>query len=175
MIAAMPLPLRTERLELRPFTDDDVPAMHRIYADREVMRYVATGAVSDSTRTRAILREYARRVALDGRGFLAVVDRASGEVIGDAGLEQRDAPVHEVELGYTLARAWWGRGLATEAAAACVAYAFGELGMDELIAMVEPPNAASAHVLEKLGFTRDGRRKALGREHHLYRLRRPQR
>src|SRR4051812_23175294 len=107
MIGRVPLPLRTDRLELRPFTDADVPAMHRIYGDREVMRYVAIGVVSDLARTQAILREYARRVALDGRGFLAVVDRGSGEVIGDAGLDQRNAPVHEVELGYTLARAWW--------------------------------------------------------------------
>jgi len=74
-----------------------------------------------------------------------------------------------VELGYTLGRAWWDRGYATEAASACVDAAFGPLELDEVIALVEPANVASIRVLDKLGFRRAGERQAFGRPHLLYR------
>ena len=165
----MPLPLLTGRLMLRPFTANDVAAMHRVYGDPQVMRHVGDGAATDIDGTRAMVLAYMDQQAAAGYSFWAVAERATGEVIGDAGLYPVDGDA--VELGYTLGRAWWGRGYATEAAAACVRYAFDEAGVPELVALALRENPASLHVLGKLGFEEAGMRLAHGREHVLLRLR----
>jgi RimJ/RimL family protein N-acetyltransferase len=132
------------------------------------MRYVGHGAVGSITGTESMIRQYMAHQRTHGFGFWAVTDRASGVIIGDAGLAR--TVDGEVEMGYTLAKAWWGRGLGTEAATLCVAAARGPLGLTRLRALVEAPNVASQHVLEKLGFTRDGVTLAFDREHLVYRL-----
>jgi ribosomal-protein-alanine N-acetyltransferase len=165
----MELPLRTPRLELRPFTDADISAAHRIYSDPEVMRYVGHGPVRSEHETRGMLAAYIAHQAAHGYSFWAVVERASGALIGDAGLFLSQSIGPEVEVGYTLARRTWGRGYATEAARACLDAAFGPLGLDEVIALVVPDNARSLHVVARLGMTPDGRRHAYGREHLVFR------
>ncbi|MBI5105626.1 MAG: GNAT family N-acetyltransferase [Solirubrobacterales bacterium] len=144
--------------------------MHVIYSDPDVMRHVGYGPVRGMAESAQMLRAYADHERRHGFSFWAVVERATGAVIGDAGLYTSGAG--EIELGYTLARDAWGKGYATEAARACLDVAFGSLGADEVIALADLPNAASHHVLEKLGFVRDGTRRAFGREHALFRLRR---
>jgi RimJ/RimL family protein N-acetyltransferase len=89
-------------------------------------------------------------------------------VIGDAGLHPLGGRGPDIELGYTLARAAWGHGYATEMAGALVAHAFGTLGVPRVMAQVEPENARSRHVLEKLGMTERGVRLTYGRPHLLY-------
>ena len=74
-----------------------------------------------------------------GYSFWAIVERASGTLIGDSGLYC--TPAGEVELGYTLGTAWWGRGYATEAASHWLGAAFGDLGIFEVVALAEPANA----------------------------------
>lgn len=160
--------LATPRLRLRPLGPGDLDAIHRVYSDAEVMRWVGTGPVADRATTERMLAGYTAHQRGHGFSFWAVLERASGALIGDAGLHRTAAG--EVELGYTLGREWWGRGYATEAGRAWLAAAFGELGIEEVIALAEPPNAASQHVLEKLGLRRDGTRVAFGREHLLYRI-----
>jgi [ribosomal protein S5]-alanine N-acetyltransferase len=163
------LPLHTARLELRPFTDADLPAAHRIYSDPEVMRYVGHGPVRGQNETRGMLAAYAAHQAAHGYSFWAVVERESGALIGDAGLFLSQSIGPEVEVGYTLARSAWGRGYATEAAHACLDAAFGPLGLDEVIALVVPENARSLRVVARLGMAPDGRRHAYGREHLVFR------
>ena len=165
----MELPLRTPRLELRPFTDADLPAAHRIYSDLEVMRYVGHGPVRRKSETRGMLAAYAAHQAAHGYSFWAVVERERGALIGDAGLFLSQGIGPEVEVGYTLARSAWGRGYATEAARACLDAAFGPLGLDEVIALVVPDNARSLRVVARLGMAPDGRRHAYGREHLVFR------
>jgi RimJ/RimL family protein N-acetyltransferase len=163
--------LATDRLHLRPFTPDDVEAVSETYADPEVMRYVGHGVVAERRGVERMLDEYIAHQALHGFSVWAVIERATGELIGDAGLFRR--PDGEVELGYTLRRTAWARGYATEAAGAWVQAAFGELGLGALIAQADLPNSASARVLEKLGFRPDGTRMAYGREHRVFRLEKP--
>jgi [ribosomal protein S5]-alanine N-acetyltransferase len=163
--------LETPRLILRPFGTEDAPAAHEVYCDPEVMRYVATGPLPDVTMTRRLLQDYTTHQQAWGYSFWAVIERESGRLIGDAGLYR--TPVGEVELGYTLGRAWWGRGYATEAAGAWLETAFSRLGIREVVALAEPANVASLRVLEKLGMTRDGERPAFGRPHAVYRATRP--
>ena len=100
-----------------------------------------------------------------------MVERGTGAVIGDAGLWPLEDRGPEVELGYTLGRAWWGRGYATEAARAVADAALAQLRLSELYAIVDAANPPSARVLEKLGMTRVGPQTAYGRPHWRYRLR----
>jgi RimJ/RimL family protein N-acetyltransferase len=162
--------LETTRLTLRPFTLDDVGAMHGVYGDPEVMRHVGDGPVADVAQTEAMLREYIAHQRAHGFSFWAVIERASDTVIGDAGLYLLEGRGPDIELGYTLRRSWWGRGYATEAAQALVRHAFVGLGVDQLVAVADPANPASIRVLEKLGMHYDGMREAYGREHATYRL-----
>jgi [ribosomal protein S5]-alanine N-acetyltransferase len=159
--------LDTPRLLLRPFGLGDAARVHPVYSDPEVMRYVATGPMASLALTERLLADYRAHQARHGFSFWAVVERGSGTVIGDAGLYR--TPGGDVELGYTLGAAWWGRGYATEAAGAWLTCAFGTLGIREVTALAEPANVASLHVLEKLGMRRDGERLAFGRPHAVFR------
>jgi [ribosomal protein S5]-alanine N-acetyltransferase len=160
--------LDTPRLRLRPFVPADVDAIHGVYSDPEVMRWVGTGPVTGRTMTARMLDGYAAHQRTHGFSFWAVLEAATNTLIGDAGLHRTAAG--ETELGYTLAKSAWGRGYATEAARAWLDAAFRQLDIDEVIALVEPPNRASLHVLEKAGLRRNGTRMAFGREHLLYRI-----
>lgn len=163
----MEFPLTGPSVVLRPFTLADVASAHEIYGDPQVMRYVGHGAVGSLAGTESIIRQFIAHQNAHGYGFWAVCDRSSGRVIGDAGLAR--AATGEIEMGYTLARASWGQGLATQAATLCVDAARDSLGMSRLRALVEAPNAASRNVLSKVGFELGGTAIAFGREHLVYR------
>jgi ribosomal-protein-alanine N-acetyltransferase len=141
-------PLIGPRVQLRPFELSDVQAAHRVYSDERVMLWVGEGGVSHPAQTEAMLREYIEHQRLHGFSFWAVIERATREVIGDAGLYTRGG---KVELGYTLAYEYWGCGYGTEAAGLCVRTA-SDVGLRELIALARPANAPSVAVIEKLGF-----------------------
>jgi [ribosomal protein S5]-alanine N-acetyltransferase len=159
--------LTTERLHLRPFTAADRIAIHAVYADPEVMRHVGHGAHRTIQETNAALKVYGEVLERRGFSFLAVVERDSGRLIGDAGLYPLG---DDVELGYTLARSAWGRGYATELGRALLAHAFDVLGATRVVAQVEPGNTASRRVLEKLGMSEVETRMAYGRPHLVYEI-----
>lgn len=165
--------LTTARLQLRPFLLADREAIHAVYADPEVMRYVGHGAHRTLAETAAALRIYDDVLQRRGYSFLAVIERESGALIGDGGLHPLGGTGPDVELGYTLARAAWGRGFATELGRALVAHAFSVLEAPRVVAQVEPANAASRHVLEKLGMREREMRTAYGRPHILYSVEAP--
>ena len=158
-------PLRGPRLDLRPFTADDAAAAHRVYGDPEVMRFVGDGDPASPERSAQMLADYAAHHARHGFAFWAVIERASGELVGDAGLEVTD---QGIELGYTLARDRWGRGLATEAGRLCLEAADGPLGLRRLVGLADLANPASAAVLARLGFADDGIVDAYGRPHRRF-------
>jgi ribosomal-protein-alanine N-acetyltransferase len=160
--------LTTERLYLRPFTPADSATIHAVYADPDVMRYVGHGAHRTMAETASALRTYGDVLERRGYSFLAVTERASGALIGDGGLHPLGGVGPDVELGYTLARDAWGKGYATELGLALVEYAFTVLRVPRVVAQVEPANAASRHVLAKLGMTERETRTAYGRPHLLY-------
>jgi [ribosomal protein S5]-alanine N-acetyltransferase len=96
-----------------------------------------------------------------------VEERASGSLVGDCGMQLLEGGP-DVELGFHLRTSVWGRGYATEAARACLDAAFTDLGLDRVIAIVAPGNAASVRVLEKVGMRPAGEREALGRTWDLF-------
>jgi RimJ/RimL family protein N-acetyltransferase len=149
----MTMILQTERLIIRTWSANDAEAGFLIWSDPEVMRYVGTGQPNATLEeTAAWIQRMSAHQDLHGFGFWAVEEKKSGRLIGSCGMGyQRDGGL-PIEFGYTLARSHWGKGLATEAATACLRYAFESLGLPELLASVDARNTASQRVLEKIGF-----------------------
>jgi hypothetical protein len=142
----------TERVVLRHFHVADLDAMAGVFADPEVMRFGPGPQPRDWVQRwlQGCLEDYYQKW---GFGLWAVVPKPDRRVIGFCGLTRFDdvdgRP--EIEIGYRLARAFWGRGLATEAARAVRAYAFGVLVLPRLVSLIDPRNGASVRVAEKTG------------------------
>lgn len=146
-------PITTGRLVIRPFDEGDLDAAYRVSSDPEARRF--TGGVLSRAESDRGLRGHIDRVSQSGLGARAVVESRSDQMIGYCGL-QRFADTEEIELFYGYATHAWGRGFATEAAAALVDLGFRCLRTERLVAIVHPENLASLRVLEKLGFLRSG-------------------
>jgi RimJ/RimL family protein N-acetyltransferase len=152
---AVPLPLHTERLTIRPFVEDDLDALHAIYGDRDAMRWV-DGDYATVDDTERAMRVHIEMHALDGFAFWAVLH--GEELVGEVGFGRLG---DEIEMGWTFRRDAWGRGYATEAGAAALE---GARPADRVIAVIRRENAASIRVAEKLGFALDGPRVVRGHE-----------
>jgi ribosomal-protein-alanine N-acetyltransferase len=146
------LPIETERLAMRMYELDDVPRLHAmLYGDAVVRQW--TGGPSSLAETRLTVARYIGAQQRDGYAYWAAVERASGRLVGEAGLKPLDDLGPEIELGYAFGLAYHGRGYATEVARAIVDEAFGSMALDRVYATAHTENAASRRVLQKLGFT----------------------
>lgn len=144
--------LHTPRLQLRPLTLEDGPALHRVLGDEIAMAAYEHGFSPDETAD-WITRQLAR-YERDGFGLWAMVDAGTGELIGDCGLTiQVVGEAQVVEVGYHLVRERWGHGYATEAASGCLAWGFTHLNAPEIYARVRDTNIASMNVAIRLGMT----------------------
>ncbi|MDA0785534.1 MAG: GNAT family N-acetyltransferase [Proteobacteria bacterium] len=161
-------PLKTDRLTLRPFTLDDVTAAFGFFGDREVMRFSLNGPHASRKTTEDFITANINRQARLGFSIWAVIEAATGDIIGMCGLAEFGHGVPGIELAYRLRRDRWGRGYGTEAGQAAVAHAFGPRGLDRLIAAVERENTPSIHVLEKCGFGFVEERTIAGRDALVY-------
>ncbi len=144
------LTLETERLLLRPFRDDDIDAYAAMCADPDVMRFIGARSVlgrDDAWRQMAM---FVGHWQLRGFGMWAVEERASGSLVGRVGLHFPEG-WPDRELAWTLARPYWGRGFALEAAQAALAHAFGPLGWRRAISLIDPDNRRSIRLAERLG------------------------
>jgi RimJ/RimL family protein N-acetyltransferase len=144
--------LETDRLLLRPHVMEDADALAAFLADPVAMEFYP--AVLDRHGVKEWIGRNIERYQRDGFGRWAAVLKKSGQIIGSCGpvrqeVEGRD----EIEVGYNILRALWGRGLATEAARVCTAYAFQKLGAQRVISMIRPENVRSVRVAEKNGMT----------------------
>jgi RimJ/RimL family protein N-acetyltransferase len=154
--------LETERLQLRTPTSDDAAELADIYGDPEVMRFIGAGTPLSPDQTARAIETMVRRWQLDGFGLFSV-RRDDGRLIGEIGLlawnpadwstgsRSEIGETAEIEIGWTLRREHWGLGYATEAATAVRDWALGELRLERLISLIQPGNAASIRVAEKLG------------------------
>ena len=151
-----------ERVVLREFTMADVDAMCAYLSDDEVFRYASWGPLTRDETTAAVREAMEAARATPRADYeLAVTLRESGELVGQVTLK-KDRYIPRIrqrtsELGYMLRRDCWGRGLATEAARLLLDFAFGEVGLHRVFAVVDEDNPASIRVVEKLGFRREAR------------------
>ncbi len=142
--------IRTERLVLRQWRNKDREPFAALNADPVVMEHFPATMTREASD--AFVDFNIAKIAERGWGLWAV--EADGQFIGFVGLnEPRFRP--GVEIGWRLARDAWGRGYATEAAQAVLAFAFGELELDEVISFTSTTNVRSQRVMERIGMTRD--------------------
>jgi RimJ/RimL family protein N-acetyltransferase len=147
--------LTTDRLILRPFVHEDLAELAVIHAEKEFWWYPRRGGMG-MEETAGFLVRTIERYETDGLGIEAVVDRASGELIGWAGLAVPHflpEVLPAVEVGWRLTTSRWGKGLATEAGEAAVRWGFTEGGLERIVSIYEPENVASGKVMEHLGLT----------------------
>ena len=164
--------VETERLELRPLRDDDLDDLFAILGDAETMRYYPRPYTREEVAD--WIARNAARFEAGGFGLWAVVDRDSGEFLGDCGItDQTVDGVIEPEIGWHTKRSRWGQGIATEAAFVHRDRAFGELGLRRLISLIRPENTASRRVAEKLGMTVERETDRSGMLHLVYVTRAP--
>lgn len=157
MITGDVLPtLTSSRLTLRPLELSDVPALFEIFCDRNVMRYWSSEPWTDPAEGVELVESLRGQFA-DGSLYEWGVVRKDGDaLIGTCTLAHIDAGNRRAEIGFTLRHDHWGQGYMTEAARTLISFAFGELGLHRIEADVDPRNAASIGLLERLAFQREG-------------------
>jgi RimJ/RimL family protein N-acetyltransferase len=145
---------QTGRLVLRRFTLADLEPLAAIHADPDVMRFFGGPRTVEQTRRR--LLDFLDAYERVGFSKWAVVLRETGELVGRCGpaVEHVEGG-SEVELGYDLAKRFWGQGFATEAAAASLDHCFSVLGLTRVVSIIHPDNTASVRVARKLGMTEE--------------------
>jgi RimJ/RimL family protein N-acetyltransferase len=183
MVSLEPKRLETERLLLRRWRAEDREPFASINDDAKGMEFFPARLTREESD--ALVDRIEAHFAERGFGAWAAELRGEGEFIGFIGLAVPQFDAHFtpcVEIGWRLARAHWGQGLATEGARAVMHYAFAELGLAEVVSFTVPGNVRSRRVMEKLGMTHDadddfdhpgvpeGHRL---QRHVLYRLRQP--
>jgi ribosomal-protein-alanine N-acetyltransferase len=162
------LPLETARLTLVPFTNADLDAVHALWTDADMRKYLCDDRIVSLDQSRQWLEESSAGFVARRFGLWGVHARATVALIGFCGC--RDWPTGEPELMYGLLRPWWHQGLATEAAWAVLAHVFETLGHPVVMAATDPPNVASVRVMERLGMAFHERREMHGLDTLIYRL-----
>ena len=146
--------LRGSRVHLRHLTTDDVDDLHAIFSDPEVARFLAIRCQTSREMTEEFLAGI--HEGFHTRTLFQWGIESGGRIVGTTTLGGLDWDNRRAEIGFALARTAWGRGLMLDALAAVLDHAFGELGLHRIEADVDPRNAPSLRVLEKLGFRREG-------------------
>lgn len=157
MIALPSVKLSTPRLYLRLPTATDVDAVHAIYADARVARYLSRPAWTDIEQAHAWLARMRDEQASASALQLMLQRHDDARVIGTCTLFKLDFDNRRAEIGYTLASEFWGQGYMHEALAALLDHGFDALKLHRVEADIDPRNAPSARVLHRLGFQREGR------------------
>jgi RimJ/RimL family protein N-acetyltransferase len=148
--------LQTLRLEMREFVAADLDDLLRLASDARVMRYIGDGRPFSRAKTEAMLARILRYYALyPDLGIWYATRRDSGAFVGWFSLKYAGRSP-DVEIGYWLLPAAWGRGFATEGAAALLAYGFDDVGLDRVIGVTHPANRASQRVLMNAGLADEG-------------------
>jgi len=145
--------IETERLILRRLTASDHEALESLFGNAEVMKSSVDGPLDSENVATWLSDQIGSYETGNGIENLAAINRTTSELIGCCGLTLYPDidGVPEIEIGYRLARRFWGSGYATEAAIAIRDYAFTDLKIDRLVALIEPVNKRSIRVAEKLG------------------------
>jgi RimJ/RimL family protein N-acetyltransferase len=159
--------LESERLSVREFTQSDVEAVEQMLDDTDVMLFF--GRLFSRDQCADWIAQHIQRYQSDRCGYWLAIDKASGQVAGQAGiLRQQLEGVSEFGLGYIFNQAFWGRGLATEAARACLRYGFHTLHLPRIVCTIRPENHRSRLVAERLGLRLDRTVLYAGFEHLVF-------
>ncbi|MGV9281873.1 GNAT family N-acetyltransferase [Streptomyces sp. NPDC003730] len=151
--------IRTPRLLLRRWMDDDLAPLSEIHADPVVMRGIGDGTPRSTEQTAEDIEAWEEEWDDEGFGIFAVELLGSGELAGAVGLSVAGAPdeaAGQVAISWRLGRVFWGQGYASEAAHAALEFAVQDRGLDRVIAVLRTGDSASAAVADKLGMQAEG-------------------
>jgi len=143
----------TDRITLRPHRDTDLDDLFAFHSDPEVVRYIPWPVRTLEQVAATLLIKVGQGTASKTGDVLVQAIEFEGTVIGEVLLKR--VSDEEAELGYALSRSYWGRGLAGEAVALMLGFAFESLGLRRVVAVLDVRNVASAALLERAGFTLD--------------------
>jgi RimJ/RimL family protein N-acetyltransferase len=166
--ATAPVSFALRRLKAERLTETHLPVLLRMDADERVMALI--GGVRNEAETAQYLERNLRHWSEHGFGIWILRDPITGQVIGRAGLRHLTiGGMEEVELAYALFPEFWGRGLATDAARACVTIGRDWLGLHSVVGLVRPANVASRRVLQKASLASEREVVHGGQPHLLFR------
>lgn len=148
--------ITTPRIVLRWISEDDIDGLYEIFSDPQVMRYWGTGPLPDREAAAELQREIAEGNEKETMFKWGLALRESNTLIGTTTLFNLSLENGRAEIGYAMARAYWGKGYMNEALNALVQHAFEVMELRRLEADVDPRNEASIRTLERLGFQREG-------------------
>jgi RimJ/RimL family protein N-acetyltransferase len=151
-----PTVLATERLRLRRLVAPDAAALFSVFSDPEVMRYWSSAAWTSMEQAGQYIASADEGLASGDNLRLGIEVAATGQLIGQIVLYAFNQQNRRCEVGYALGRAHWGHGYLGEALPAMLEHGFAALELNRVEADIDPRNAASAKVLERLGFRLEG-------------------
>ena len=144
--------LETPRLRLRRWRPDDLETLVSWNTNPKLMEHMGKLSFTRDE-TEELLDRFEEHWARHGFGVWAAEERETRSLVGRVGISFHRSWPHDPEVGWLIDVPWQGQGLATEAGAACVDYAFGELGFERVVSICTAENVASRRVMEKLGFS----------------------
>ncbi|WP_137791664.1 GNAT family N-acetyltransferase [Bacillus sp. E(2018)] len=146
--------MQTERLKFRPYKTEDFAFFASLWADPDVVQFIGKGVTRSEEEARKSFDEWLIPGYRDGRGLFLMEHRKSLFPIGHAGIVQQMIDgKKEYEIGFWLAKEYWGNGYATEAAQYFKEYAIHDLGITRLICLIQRKNVKSVSVASRLGMT----------------------
>lgn len=148
--------LHTERLYLRKMDPSDSPSLFRIWSDPDVTEFMNIDQFTDESQAREMIQFLNNLSDEDQAIRFTIIEKESGQIIGSGGYNFLDMEHAKAEIGYDIAKDYWGKGYATEAVGTLLEYAFSALSLNRVEAKVEPQNVSSIKVLQKLRFTHEG-------------------
>jgi RimJ/RimL family protein N-acetyltransferase len=142
--------IESERLIFRKFTIDDLSQLIEQRSDPEVSKYLGGTKLQNPEALAKRIKFYMSCYDTHGFGMCAMLWRPTGEMIGSAGLQPLDG-TDDIEVGYSMIKEYWGKGIGTEAARAWMMHGFTNHGLDRIVAVAQMGNRPSMHIMEKLG------------------------
>ncbi len=146
----------TKRLLLRRMRVSDTHSLFRIWSDPEVTKYMNISNFTKESQAKEMIELLDELTRANKAVRFCIIDQASHEIIGSCGFNLIDLDNAKAEIGYDLAKAYWGLGYAPEAIHALTQHAFKKLRLNRIEAKVEPANVSSIKVLNKCNFTYEG-------------------
>jgi [ribosomal protein S5]-alanine N-acetyltransferase len=146
--------IETEKFILREILETDVEGMYALDSDPEVHKYLGNNPIESMDAALATIQHVRKQYKENGIGRWAIIDKASNEFVGWAGLKYEQnlrTNFNYYDIGYRLLRKYWGKGIASEAAKVSLEYGFNQLNINEIFAAAQVDNAASNKILTNIG------------------------
>jgi len=147
--------IETERFLIRPLTAEDAAGIFELDSNPKVHTYLGNNPIKTLAEAENVIRLIQKQYRDLGIGRWAIIEKTSGNFVGWTGFklitEPTNGKINYHDLGYRLIERYWGQGVATETARACLKYAFEVLNLSEVYGICEVGNLASKNILQKCG------------------------